>query len=565
MRISALQIVGFVLISGTIISSIYLLTNKIIRNIIRRYWHWLIIIFFACLLSQFPYNKRFYDGLEYEDSYIYKASARSIYLGNYKYSEINPFFPTSCSYGSLNNCHLPGIHVTNYLGYPYIISRAYHLFGYHTYTSNILSLMFSALSVILLFCCALLVINKLPYALICCFVYITIPIFNVYASTSLTEPLSNYFLLLTTLIAFLVLTKMDDVGHLAKLDWLGYISLGLSLLMAILIRTSNMSLIFCLVLIGLINSDMLASRNKKVQWQQLIPITVIALVIYYICLFVLRFQTAVELNQSDIGTSPYSIKYFLILAPIYIKSLFRVDWYLIYSVLFLAGIVIGLRRKLGIYLIAIFIAVFVLHAAHYRSYGFTRGLTVHGNEYIRYMISVISIYALLVGIGIYSVYRYVKKHIRIPIYKYMATTLLIASALGVGAISYALTEKNRKYFIEDEYNSRLSGVYESLEYIDSNTDILIAADHILYQIWGPADLRIIEMAVIGGEVSTNDLDEIINSNVVLYMKKSGIEDMDRDRYKTQYEYIDSKGKELIARGNRWELFRLKGKTNKEKT
>ena len=556
MNLNPFGVTGFFFFGSLVASSAYLAINKFAKKAFEKYWKIIIVLILINILTKVPYKSNFFDGLEYEDSYIYKASARALYEGHYKISAINPYYPASCIYGSLKDCQMSAIFVTNFLGYPYLIYLGYSLFGYHINISNIISLLFSGISISFLFIVALLILNRFLYAFICCFIYLTIPIFNVYASTSLTEPLSNAYLILVMLLYLLFLNSASEKMRLLPGDILGLAAITFSTVFSILIKTANIALVFCLPTAGLI---FLASENKikhKV-WKNKFLISLLPFFLTFLFSYlVLNFQIAIEINRKDIGVNPFSFSHFKVLAPVFGLSFFNFRWYLVYTLFFLAGIIFGLKNKSGLFPTVVFLCYFALYTFHYRSYYFTRGLPVAKDETLRYMTSIVSVYSLIVGLGIYYLFSFLgrAKIIKSPgkIKKIVIAFLIIITS----GTSILFTLKCREYFVEDEQNVRISPVLRTLEYLNQKDDILITSEHILFQIYGNNDLKLVDLCSINILIPEEEIDKLINSSTVYYLDTIARDSLDEERYLLQLQYLDKKRKELIYCCQSYKIYRL---------
>ena len=118
MTLNPIEVTGIFFFGSLILAFSYLTINKFIKNAFKKYWKIIVVLILANIAMKIPYKSDFFDGLEYEDSYIYKTSARAIYEGEYEFSKISPYYPTSCIYGSIKDCRMSAIFVTNFLGYP---------------------------------------------------------------------------------------------------------------------------------------------------------------------------------------------------------------------------------------------------------------------------------------------------------------------------------------------------------------------------------------------------------------------------------------------------------------
>ena len=556
MTINPIEVTGIFFFGSLILAFSYLTINKFIKNAFKKYWKIIVVLILANIAIKIPYKSNFFDGMEYEDSYIYKASARAIYEGKYEFSKINSYYPTASIYGSIKNSRMSAIFVTNYLGYPYLINLGYRVFGYHVNISNIVSLAFSGLSIAFVFLIALLMIDSLSFALICSFVYLTIPIFNVYASTSLNEPLSTVFLALVLLV-YLVFNNSEHKNKDSPYkNILGLASIAFTMIFSILVKTTNISLVFCLPIAGLVYIVGKKTLKDKYSRNKFLMSLSTIIIVFLFSALVLKFQTAVEINRGDIGVNPFSFSFFKILAPVFAKSFFNFKWYLFYSALFIVGLYFGLRKKNGIFPIVIFFFYFVLHTSHYRSYYFIRGVPVTIDEALRYMTSLVSVYSIIVGLGIYGLWQWLKTLGRSKVNAHVGKSIVLGLAILISGVSLLFTLKCRSYFAEDEYNVRIAPVLRTLEYLKSKDDVLITSEHILFQIYGRADLKLIDFYSIDNQIPEDEVDGLIRSVNVYYLETGERGGVDEERYQQQYRYIDSKIKEHVISGNNYQLFKL---------
>lgn len=556
MRLNPIEVTGIFFFGSLILAVSYLSMNKFINNTFRKYWKIIVVLILANIALKIPYKSDFFDGLEYEDSYIYKASARAIYEGEYEFSNINPYYPTSSIYGSIKDNRMSAIFVTNFLGYPYLINMGYRVFGYHVNISNIVSLAFSGLSIAFVFLIALLIIDSLSLALICSFVYLTIPIFNVYASTSLTEPLSTVFLSVVLLVYLIFnISEHKNKDPLYK-NILGMASIAFTMIFAILIKTTNISLVFCLPIAGLVYSVGKKTLKDRYSRNKFLMSLSAIIIVFLFSVLVLKFQTAVEINRGDIGVNPFSFPFFKILAPIFAISFFNFKWYLFYSALFIVGVYFGLRKKNGIFPIVIFFFYFVLHTSHYRSYYFTRGVPVTTDEALRYMTSLVSVYSIIVGLGIYGLWQWLKMLGRDRVNVLLRKSIAITVAILVLGVSILFTLKCRSYFVEDEYNVRIAPVMKTLKYLKNKDDVLITSEHILFQIYGNANLKLMDFCSIENQIPKEEVESLIRSTNVYYLQTMDRGGVDEERYQKQFQNIDSKPKILLLSERNYQLFKL---------
>jgi len=554
--LNPILVTGIIFFSSTMLALYMIINNQHVRKIFTKYWKILIILILLNFVFKFPVNLKFFDGLEYEDSYIYKASARSIYEGNYHFSVINPYFPTSCVFGSINDCNYSAIFVTNYLGYPYLIYLGYSIFGYQVTIANIISLLFSSISIVFLFICALLIIENVVFAGCCSFVFITIPMFNVYSSTSLTEPLSNSYAILGVMIYLMCIYYPNKLESIYT-KIIGTLTIIFTLTFGILVKTTNLSIVYCLPIISFlylfIGKKHRHNRNAIQKLFITLPGVVIILVFSFVSLDVLGI---VDINKGDISQAPFALSYFKDLAPVFLKSFLSIRWHLFYFLFFLIGLFVSIKKGYALFPILIFLFYLALYTTHYRSYYYTRGIEVTIDEAFRYTTSMISFYSLTVGLGIYFFITKISKNLNPYGLKKSLRTILVILSIFILGVSYFYSYQNRAYFIEDELKSRIYPVKRTLEFINHKNISVISSEHILFQIYGNKSLDVIDFNSIDILIPTSLVDERIETKEVIYLQTIENDEINGKRYSKQFEFIESKNKELIYEEDHFRIYRI---------
>lgn len=97
---------------------------------------------------------------------------------------------------------------------------------------------------------------------------------------------------------------------------------------------------------------------------------------------------------------------------------------------------------------------------------------------------------------------------------------------------------------------------KTLEYLKNKDDVLITSEHILFQIYGRADLKLIDFCSIDNQIPEDEVDSLIRSANVYYLETMDRGGVDEERYHQQYRYIDSKIKEHVIFGNNYQLSKL---------
>jgi len=549
--------------AGSLISIIYIpIKNIRIRLILTNNWKWLLLFLIVNLIFKFPLNLEFFHGLEYEDSYIYKATARFLFENNDAFYQLGRSYLTnSCIFGDLESCYQTGTYSGHLIGYPFIIAILHLISGYHPNTSNILSLLFSSVAIIPMFIIASLIEEKKGYGLACCFVFITIPIFNVFSSTSLVELTSNFYSCYTLLLYFSYIhLSKEPLNSRISQYIINWILLFFIFGFTILIKRENIILLLILPIITILHiylsKDEEESKIIKKQLIMMLPIILILILFYLINMDIIN---TVYAEEQEIGQKPFSLSYILDLGPLFINSLFNLNWYLLYSVFFMLGIVYFNRKSYIIYPFILFLAYLLLYTTHYRSYYYIKFGDVSNFDTTRYIMANISLYSLVSGIGIYYVIKYIFRHLSRSKYFFFATkAICYLLIILVAAMSLKLTYSIREMLIEEENSYRIDPVKNVLKNFPDPETIFITSTPLLFQIYGEPNTQIVDFYTIGTLIPISDINNLIEANnkIIMIENEDDINPADLDRYRVAFNYINSKKRELSYVGNRYKVFRI---------
>lgn len=550
-----LIITGSLFFGSTIFSFISLVSNKNVIQIVTTNWKRIAIIFAVSFLFRYPLNTSFFHGLEYEDAYVYKASARFL---NYKKDfDVDPFLTTSCATGSFNNCKSSITYSGHVIGYPYIVSLVYLIAGYHPNIANYLSLGFSVFTVVLLFLVAQLISNNKTLSTISCIVFISVPVFNLFSSTSLSEPTSNLYITLALLLYLALVHYPSEARYYNKFNkHLSWTAILFTFLFMVLIKRENLSLAISLPLATLLylflNRNNMDNRTKASIRANLLTYLPIIIAVLAFAFYVINFNKTLSVEENDISSKSFSIKYFLDLMPLFMKSFFYFKLYFLFSIFLIIGFFYMIRTSLVIFPIIIFSSYFLLYTSHYRSYFYVKGGIINEFETLRYMTNIMSIYSLIVGMGLFTIYIIFKERIpkikslyQFKLFKYIFTFALLITCLF-------LTQRLRSAFVQDEYLTRIQPVIETIDQFQKVENlIIITGESLLFQIYGSENLNIIDYASISSDILETDLDKLIEENYVIYLRKDKEESLLwKERWKKQFDYLNSKRKVLSYDGEK---------------
>src|SRR5207249_7300192 len=137
---------------------------------------------------------KYFMGLEYEDAYIFASSARHFLLGHTP--STSPLQTQVCVLGSLTDCQLTGTYGGHFISLPLIAFLVQRVCGYHQYTINMLNLIASLVSVVLLYFLAIRITGDSACGTFASLVYATSPAMSIFHTTGLAETTSSLFVLI---------------------------------------------------------------------------------------------------------------------------------------------------------------------------------------------------------------------------------------------------------------------------------------------------------------------------------------------------------------------------------
>lgn len=560
--IGPLTITGLIFFATTLFTAISIYKSPFVLKIISDYKYYLITIIAINIFIKFSFFNNTFNGLEYEDAYIYNATAR-YYLLNTN-NEINSFLTNCCVLGSLKDCWVYGTFSGHVIGYPFLIYLLSKLFGYNPYFANIISYCFSCFSAVTIFILAFYIINDIYYAISSSVVFSCIPIFNVYSATSFSEPISNAFIIATMLLYMIYISDIQDKYIRTKNIIWHLIPLYLILAYLILIKRENIIVGICLLLATLIhfvkNHDYKIHYNiKKVIY--FLPSLIISGII---ALVVINYFQTLECEEIEIAAKAFSISYFKVNIIKIIDGLLIYDWYLIFTLFMVIGLTISIKYDKSYYLLTVFIGYTILYTFHHRSYYFVKGGGVTEIEFVRYTINIIGVYSLIAGLGIYHmgklIYNYIISNFRFKIFHINIGVFIII--IMICSISFYKTICLRTNLVSLENAKRIQPMESVLEYLKGKKAVVVTMDTLLYQIFGPDNLELVSIATINKCKPIQYFNNIIKQNDVYYVEKDEYSDtLNQERWAEQFDYLNNKKGTLCYYGDngsvKWKIYKLR--------
>ena len=147
----------------------------------------------SCWFGEFQTEGGFFHGLEYEDSYVYTVAGRQM-AEQFRIEPSGATLPYSinvCAVGSLTSCRLSDNYPEHLIGYPYILSVLFKVFGYHSSIGSIANVVCACLVDILIFLLCIVIADDVIIAVSAALIFAITPIFAVWGLETSAEPIAN--------------------------------------------------------------------------------------------------------------------------------------------------------------------------------------------------------------------------------------------------------------------------------------------------------------------------------------------------------------------------------------
>jgi len=550
-QVFSIIVIFLIYVISTIIlfSKTSFLKNELIYN-----YKLILILLGIAILAKFPLFGHYFFGLEYEDAYIYNAFARALlYI---QHLPATPFLTQGCLFGSLRNCYLSGTYSGHLITFPAIVYSIFRLIGYSPYTILYINLICSLLSVILIFLIAKILINDNSYAAITAGIFALTPIINVFHTSGLSETFSSTWILL---FLYIFLLKYVQRAECRKYTYLFWLSLIFSLTIATLIKRENL-LILLTPFIAIFIQSIKARKRILQELFRFTPIIILtgAIILFY--LFYIRLNYTVITDQTDIGCLTFDLKFFGSIFPMFLKSFFNLRWFFIFSYSTIIGVCfIFLRIKKYnnfLYPVFFFFSFLLLYSLHYRSYAFVKYGEIHGFETLRYISNLFPFYCFFSGLGLFKIYEKFKPS------NLITKPLFFKPFVIIFILLLIFQSQNLKFrFSNIELEERITPVKETLKF--ANNGIIITNEPLLFQIFGDANVKIIELSCIGKSIQKKDIVKMIKENNVMYLEKFPYESYSKDmRIQPAIDIIkDFIQVSVIKSSTNFQLYQLKLQDN----
>ncbi|KFZ44100.1 hypothetical protein DS62_12460 [Smithella sp. SC_K08D17] len=408
-------------------------------------------------------------------------------------------------------------------------------FGYSPLIICFINFFASLISACLIYCISYLLIKDKKIGIICSLIYSLSPAMSLFHTSGLAETLSSTSVIFTLFLFLLLFEKQKNLNRTNEaILWL---LLLLSFSFCLLQKRENLILLF-LPLISLVrilidhkyNNYMIIRITIFMIW----GVVILTIFHYGINVFDIERQ-----ESQEIAKTTFSLKYFISLAPVFIKSFLTFRWFFVFSVFTFAGLILILikikQHPLYVYPIILLAAYLLAYTLHYRSYYFVKYGQVNEFESLRYITNFFPFYCLIGGYAIVKVLKPLKDKFKLPKYYLAGLSILV-----IGYLIYANVMLKKEYFLIEQEN-RIAAVKETIRLVDPKGNIIITDVPLIFQVLGKETLQIINFSSIGKSINISDIKNKLDKSQNIYYLKRLTENnaYQYERYPAAMKYINS--------------------------
>lgn len=464
-----------------------------------------------------------FHGLEYEDSFVHQAAARSMH-----YSGITAVRETIPLMGSL--AHPVSMQsFYHYAGYAALICAFASVVGDTPLTGHLVSLVLSILTAVMVYLSVAKLLSDKRAALLCVGVYLTMPLANVWATATCAEVASG-FAIMCVVYSLAIWADQAD-AHAGSL--IAVPTVITALMFATLVKRENMMLIFLAPFVTCLFSG---RREAKRIFRSCLVYSVPSLICIGIC-FALGIVSVYRDEVASIDVSPFSLRYALRLLPVFVQSTASYENSFIWGWLLLLVPFALLKTPKYAGVALLLVGYLAIYSCHWRSYYFLMGQEVSIHDADRYLLALTPLLAILFGSVIHLLSSValsrcgtVGRH----------TTLFTAVACALIFTCSCILSRNIKSRLTDIEHKNIKPFIEALNYCEkeAGVDVMIATFNVCYfQIYGRSDLQLFDLRFINRTPAKWLDDRLTHGRVYCVLNADNVSSVNQGRYEREFAEI----------------------------
>jgi hypothetical protein len=543
--------------AGVLTSSLCFVTDRWLQKMLKSNWKLVVILLVLVVSWRLPTSGTFFHGLEYEDSYVYTVAGRQIFE---HVGSTAPEFPYSidvCAIGSLKSCQSWESFPEHFIGYPYVISLLSRMIGYTPDVGSLINLLAACLADFLIFCIVLFATDNLAMAGAAALVFAITPVFAVYGLETSAEPASNVCI---TLVIWFYMRSIGALGSSEarwsrRMSWCAYTTV---LLFSLTVKRENILLVIVLTLV----LPFIANRRtaqRLGQYKQILAMLFSTALAIILSVQMRLAQTTLS-EAALLKTFPLTARHLAMFVFGFARSFFVNRWYGGVIAAVVLGMIVACRRR-GLLLVPLFLFVtyFLLYALHIRSYYEMRSDYIEPGAALRFSMNLMSLWALLAGIGIGAVVMRWKGTHSHGTYKRLSVTVGASILVVLLGASFAMTSKLRSDALKDEAYVRIFPAHTALDFASSGgqqSDYVVTLEPLVNQMYGDTTAKVIDLAAVDENVLHAQILSGETCRFVLLDETSRQTEADFTRYGNQIQYLHSLPAKILYSTEAFKIVRV---------
>jgi hypothetical protein len=546
----ALGVVMTLFWGSVLMSLACFLTDSYLHALLRTHWKPLLVGIVLVLIWRIPPEGGFFHGQEYEDSYVYTVAGRQM-AEHFRIEPSGTKLPYSidvCAVGSLNSCGQADNYPEHLIGYPYILSVLFKVFGYHSSIGSIANVVCACFVDILVFLICIVISDDVIVAGSAALIFAITPVFAVWGLETSAEPVSNAWmaLVLWFCLRYVFALPASSSRWNTFVTWCAF---TLTLLYSLTVKRENILLVVALPAIVFFVQFTQKRPDCPSLRRPLWALLGASLALVF-SLQIKVFQT-MSGESALLSRFPLTPSELIRLLPIFLRSFFIVQWYGGAVILVLIGAIIAWRRKsLGLFPLLLFAAYVLLYAFHIRSYYEMQSGSTDSRTALRFSMNLMCMWSILAGLGMAPLWGWLRRtrvwrNHEIPV-KWIAICAL-AAVLGD---SYYATKCLRDDVVEDEFRMRIEPPLTAVRAaasVGAKEDYILTLEPLIPQMYADPSVNVISLDDLNGAVM-KEIGFLDGVTGLLYVDEEiHRTPADADRYKDQLGYLSRfQGKTLVS-------------------
>ncbi|KQC08083.1 MAG: hypothetical protein APR62_05480, partial [Smithella sp. SDB] len=491
-----------------ILFSIFILFRNNVHTLLEAHYKSLFLIIIISIVSKLPFDFNFFYGLEYEDAYIFTEYSRFLLYNDFFSFDL--FQAKGCLVGSIKYCEHVGTYNGHFLGLSSLGYFFNKLFGYSPQVICFINFFASLFSACIIYFFSYHISKDKITSIICSLIYALSPAMSLFHTSGLSETLSSTSIIFTVFLFVLIIENQQrlELSYEAIL-WL---LLLLSISFCLLQKRENLIILF-LPLISFLKMLI----EKKINSYKIFRITIFmifGLIILVIFNYGINVFDIESQESQAIAATTFSLKYFISLFPVFIKSFLTFKWFFVFSIFAFVGLILRTikikQNPLYIYPILLFVAYLLAYTLHYRSYYFVKYGHINEFDSLRYITNFFPFYCLISGYAIVNIFKTLNKILKLPKY-----CLPILSIFLIGYLIYENIILKKDYFLIEQKNG-IAAVNETIRLVNPINSIIITNRPLIFQVLGKETLQTINLSSIGRSLSIYDIKNKLDKSHKIY-------------------------------------------------